>query len=128
MILLRAPDAHGTYAPARGGGPMQESEVGVADLQLSVHQTFKRSWMLAYVVTFLFLLWPLLLNGAPFYFDDSASYLRGGRFGLSTGFLMVHHWWQSLGPDSLSNGTGSDPKAIIATAIGQAGGTRSLIY
>jgi hypothetical protein len=107
---------------------MQESGVGVADLQLSIDQTFKQKWMLAYVVTFLLLLWPLLINGTPFYFDDSASYLRGGRFGLSTALLMVHHWWQSLGPDSLSNGAGSDQKAIIATAIGQAGGTRSLIY
>lgn len=76
------------------------------------------------------LLWPLTLNGHPFYVADSASYLRGGATGFDTGMLMVREWWQGLfaspgGSASIADGGSS---AVVTTAVGQAGGTRSLIY
>ena len=49
-----------------------------------------------YLVTLVLLLWPLSVNGAPFYSADSASYLRGGAFGFDTGLLFLQQWWQSL--------------------------------
>ena len=78
----------------------------------------------------LLLLWPLILNGAPFYSEDSPSYLRGGGFGFRTGLLMLDHWWHSLiGPSSAATANaGGDPKAIVSRAVAEAGGARSVIY
>lgn len=90
------------------------------------------------LVTFLLMLWPLAINGAPFYSDDSSSYLRGGAFGFETGLSMLSEWWESIvgGPpvgsvvDGLSvAGPASDSsQAIVQTAIAEAGGVRSVIY
>ena len=49
-----------------------------------------------FLIALVLLLWPLAVNGAPFYSPDSASYLRGGAFGFDTGFLFLQNWWQSL--------------------------------
>jgi len=102
---------------------------GVVAAALEPTQPVRRKiTILVYVATFLLLLWPLLVNGAPFYSDDSTSYLRGGRFGFNTGLLFVHQWWQSLVPASLPSSAGGNAKTIVANAIAQSGGTRSLIY
>lgn len=83
--------------------------------------TFLASWLL--------LLWPLLLNGGPFYSDDSGSYLRGGEFGFNTGLLILDNWWHSLtAPTGPAPAAGGDPNAIVASAIAESGGTRSVIY
>ena len=76
------------------------------------------------------LLWPLALNGLPFYIPDSASYLRGGATGFDTGMLMLQEWWQdaftALGGSEPGAGDGST--SVVTGAINQAGGTRSLTY
>ena len=86
-----------------------------------------RKEALIFGVTLLLMLWPLAINGAPFYSSDSASYLRGGSFGFNTGLLIIGHWWQSLF-DAASTSVASDPKAIVASAIAESGGARSVIY
>lgn len=73
------------------------------------------------------MLWPLAVNRGPFYAADSASYLRGGEFGFNTGLLILDNWWQSLFATAPGGG-GSDTKAIVAGAIAESGGARSLIY
>lgn len=80
-----------------------------------------------FLIAWLLLLWPLVLNGAPFYSDDSGSYLRGGEFGFRTGLLIIDQWLQ---PTAAAGGhsTSGDPKVIVAHAIADAGGARSLIY
>jgi len=80
-----------------------------------------------FCVTLLLMLWPLAINGAPFYSADSASYLRGGAFGFHTGLLIVHDWWQSIfsAPGAAAGG---NSKAMVTTAIAESGGARSLIY
>ena len=87
-----------------------------------------RSEGLVFAVTLLLMLWPLAVNRAPFYSADSASYLRGGEFGFNTGLLILDHWGQSLFAGSGSAVAPSDPKAIVAGAIAESGGARSLIY
>jgi hypothetical protein len=87
-----------------------------------------RSESLVFAVTLLLMLWPLAINRAPFYSADSASYLHGGEFGFNTGLLILNHWWQSLFASSTSAAAASDPKAIVAGAIAESGGARSLIY
>lgn len=79
-----------------------------------------------FLITWLLLLWPLLVNGVPFYSADSGSYLRGGEFGFNTGLSMIDQWWHSLfvSPPAVAE----DPNASVALAIAEAGGTRSLIY
>ena len=81
-----------------------------------------------FLVTLALMLWPLALNGAPFYSSDSASYLRGGEFGFNTGLTILDHWWQSLFGTAGDAGAVADPKAIVATAIAESGGARSVIY
>ena len=81
------------------------------------------------LATFVLLLWPLALNGGPFYSDDSASYLRGGGVGFDTALLIVSHWWQSLVGGLRAAGAAADgPQAIVQAAVADAGGVRSLIY
>ncbi|MCH8615255.1 hypothetical protein LZ016_03935 [Sphingomonas sp. SM33] len=90
-----------------------------------------RSWRgegAIFAATLLFMLWPLLLNGAPFYSEDSPSYLRGGAFGFSTGFLILGHWWQALLGSASAVSAAPDPHAVVSTAVAEAGGTRSVIY
>ena len=81
-----------------------------------------------FLITLLIMLWPLLLNRAPFYSDDSGSYLRGGEFGLNTGLSMIELWWNSLFAAPSVMATTVDPNAAVAHAISEAGGTRSVIY
>lgn len=91
----------------------------------------RTSWQsegLVFAGTLLLMLWPLAVNRAPFYSADSASYLRGGEFGFNTGLLILDHWWHSLFATPANNVAGTDPKAIVAGAIAQSGGARSLIY
>ncbi len=78
----------------------------------------------------LLLLWPLSLNWHPFYVADSASYLRGGGTGIETGMLMLREWWQDLSGSSGGSAAVANEgsSAAVAAAVGQAGGTRSLIY
>lgn len=87
-----------------------------------------RSEILIFAVTLALMLWPLALNGAPFYSSDSTSYLRGGGFGFHTSLMIVDNWWQGLVGHAAPAGTAGDPKAVVATAIAESGGARSLIY
>jgi hypothetical protein len=94
----------------------------------SADRSAPKSWeIVVYLITLALLSWPLAVNRAPFYSADSASYLRGGAFGLETGLLFLQHWWESL-VTSPSDVTGADPKAAIAGAVAEAGGVRSVIY
>jgi hypothetical protein len=86
-----------------------------------------RSEVLVYAVTLLLLLWPLAVNGAPFYSPDSASYLRGGGFGFHTGLVILGDWWRSL-VGGTREAAGASPQAIVAEAIAKSGGARSAIY
>lgn len=81
-----------------------------------------------YLITLGLLSWPLVVNGAPFYSPDSASYLRGGAFGFNTGLLFLQHWWESLVSTASAMPAGADPKAAVAGAVAEAGGIRSVIY
>jgi hypothetical protein len=85
-----------------------------------------RAALITFCTTLLLMLWPLAINRAPFYSADSASYLHGGEFGFNTGLLILDHWWQSLIGSAAS--AGADPKVIVAGAVAEAGGTRSVIY
>lgn len=100
-------------------------ETGVVDTFRDSH--FK--WMLFALFTLL-LLWPLSLNWHPFYVADSASYLRGGEAGVNTGLSMLREWWHGLLGLSVEPGATADGglSAVVAAKVGQAGGTRSLIY
>ncbi len=82
--------------------------------------------LITFFTTLLLMLWPLAVNRAPFYSADSASYLHGGEFGFNTGLLILDHWWQSLVGATAS--VGGDPKVIVAQAVAESGGTRSVIY
>jgi hypothetical protein len=106
---------------------MQEGGAIAAEVPSST-QMPRSERALALLVTFLVLLWPLLANGGPFYSEDSPSYLRGGRFGFNTGLLMLHQWSHSLFPGASPPGTAASAKTIVAAAVAQSGGTRSLIY
>ena len=86
-----------------------------------------RAEILIFLATLLLMLWPLAVNGRPFYAADSASYLRGGAFGFHTGLLMVQRWWQSLS-GATPAASGSSPESVVAGAIAGAGGARSIIY
>ena len=81
-----------------------------------------------YLITVALLLWPLAVNGSPFYSADSASYLRGGAFGFNAGLLFLQQWWQSIASTASAVTAGIDPKAAAASAVAEAGGVRSLIY
>ena len=81
-----------------------------------------------FLIALVLLLWPLAVNGAPFYSPDSASYLRGGAFGFDTGFLFLQNWWQSLVITPPSVTGRADLKAAVAGAVAEAGGIRSVIY
>jgi hypothetical protein len=89
-----------------------------------------RGEALIFAVTLLFLLWPIAINGAPFYSPDSASYLRGGGFGFNTGLLILSDWWHHLagGSQTAAVVAGASPKAVVADAIAKSGGARSAIY
>jgi len=80
-----------------------------------------------YLATLLLLAWPLLINEAPFYSADSASYLRGGRIGFDTGIAVLGHWLHAPGVFH-PVGAGGELHAIATKAIGEAGGTRSISY
>ena len=72
---------------------------------------------LIYGVTFLLMLWPLAVSGAPFYSADSSSYLRGGAFGFNTGLLILDHWWQSLFGAASTAATSKMPSQALLTLL-----------
>src|SRR5207248_528261 len=118
---LRTPGLHGMQRTLRKGASMPVGDADAAGMW--------RREVLIYLVTLLLLLWPLAVNGAPFYSPDSASYLRGGGFGFNTGLLILDHWWHSLVGTTTSVAVeDGNPKAIVADAIGKSGGARSVIY
>ena len=80
-----------------------------------------------FVLTTLLLTWPLAINGSPFFAGDSASYLRGGTFGFHTGLQALDQWWNALGASPVASGAG-DPKTVVAAAVAESGGVRSIIY
>ena len=86
-----------------------------------------RGVTIIFLIIWLLLLWPLVINRAPFYSDDSASYFRGGAFGFNSGLLILDHWWQSLFGMTAAD-AGGDPQTIVAAAVAESGGTRSVIY
>ena len=121
MLATGQSRRHGTLLAVGGQRLMRESGTQVAKrLQW-------RAEILIFLATLLLILWPLAVNGGPFYGADSASYLRGGAFGFHTGLLMVQHWWQSLS-GATPVALGSSPQSVVASAIAGAGGARSLIY
>ena len=81
-----------------------------------------------FLLTTLFLTWPLAMSGSPFYASDSASYLRGGNFGFDTALLMLDQWWNGLLGTSTAASANGDPTASVAKAVADAGGVRSIIY
>jgi hypothetical protein len=84
--------------------------------------------IIVYLISLALLMWPLAVNRAPFYSADSASYLRGGAFGFDTGLLFLQNWWQSIVATAPAVTAGGDPKAVVADAIAEAGGIRSVFY
>jgi hypothetical protein len=91
--------------------------------------TWRRTDMAIDLATFLLLLWPLAVNGAPFYSEDSSSYLRGGGFGYETGLLILSNAWHSLVADLPAAAAASgSPRTVVDAAIADAGGVRSVIY
>ncbi|NUT00350.1 MAG: hypothetical protein HOP96_05190, partial [Sphingomonas sp.] len=100
-----------------------------SNIEGATHDAGWRDAAVIFSVTLLLMLWPLAINRAPFYSADSASYLHGGEFGFNTGLLILDHWWQSLiGTAAPAGGGSADPKIIVAKAIADSGGTRSVIY
>lgn len=87
-----------------------------------------RQELALFFLTTLFLTWPLAINGTPFYTGDSASYLRGGGFGLSTVLQATDQWWNSLFGPSQAALAGGDLKSIVAEAVAESRGVRSIIY
>ena len=100
--------------------------------------TWQRKDITIDIFIFIFMLWPLLINGGPFYSADSSSYLRGGTFGFNAGLLFLSQWWDTifaaphLEPASFSIG-GDGPAAngahsIVQNAVAKSGGVRSVAY
>ncbi len=107
---------------------MPEGMVGTAAVGNTTRGLSWRQEIALFLLTTFLLTWPLVINGSPFYSGDSASYLRGGRFGFDTGLLMLDHWWDALvGAAPMTSG-GGDPKTIVAAAVAESGGVRSVIY
>jgi hypothetical protein len=107
---------------------MGEGEQGIQQGQLQPPVVRRLSDLSFFLFSWTLLLWPLLLNAAPFYSPDSSSYLRGGEFGFHTGLSMIEQWWHSLIAGSAPTAATGDPNAAVAHAIAEAGGARSLIY
>jgi hypothetical protein len=90
---------------------------------------WRRPDMAIDLATFLLLLWPLAVNGAPFYSEDSASYLRGGGVGFDTALHMLSQAWQSVsGAAPAAGPVSGSAQAVAQAAVADAGGVRSLIY
>jgi hypothetical protein len=114
--LLHEPEVHGTFHFVQG-----ES--------LGAEDRLPRAWeVLAFLVTVLFMLWPVAINQAPFYASDSASYIRGGELGFKTGELIIEQWLLPAAPSKTTAKFAVDPNAIVADAIAKSGGARSAIY
>ena len=75
---------------------MPKGTAGTAAVGNAIGGLSWRQEIALFLLTTLFLTWPLVVNGSPFYTGDSASYLRGGSFGFDTGLLMLDHGWDSL--------------------------------
>lgn len=81
------------------------------------------------LVGFLLIVWPLAVNGAPFYSEDTSSYLRGGGFGFHTGLAILAQWWTSIAGGLPAAGPVSEsPQMIVRAAVANSGGARSVIY
>ena len=107
---------------------MPEGMVGAATVGNAIRGLSWRQEIALFLLTTLLLTWPMFLNGAPFYAGDSASYLRGGNFGFHTALQMLDQWWTALAGASPVTSTGEDPKAIVAAAVAESGGVRSVVY
>ncbi|MGF1477019.1 MAG: hypothetical protein ACFB6S_15860 [Geminicoccaceae bacterium] len=78
-----------------------------------------RLWV-QFAVFSLLLLWPMFLNGAPFYFRDSVSYMKGGAVAVSFVQEKAGAMWPELGP--------SDEKAESEQRRTVVSGMRSATY
>ena len=107
---------------------MPKGTTGTAAVGNAIGGLSWRQEIALFLLTTLLLSWPLLINGSPFYTGDSASYLRGGSFGFDTGLLMLDHWWDALVGAGPTTSGGGDPKTIVAAAVAESGGVRSVIY
>ncbi|HEU0284261.1 MAG TPA: hypothetical protein VFR52_03860 [Sphingomicrobium sp.] len=107
---------------------MPEGMAGAATVGKAIRGLSWRQEIALFLLTTLLLTWPMWINGAPFYTGDSASYLRGGNFGFHTGLQMLHQWWNTLAGASPVTSTSEDPKAVVAAAVAESGGVRSVIY
>ena len=107
---------------------MPEGMVGAATVGKAIRGLSWRQEIALFLLTTLLLTWPMFLNGAPFYAGDSASYLRGGNFGFHTALQMLDQWWNALAGASPVASTREDPKAIVAAAVAESGGVRSVVY
>ncbi len=76
-----------------------------------------------FLFTLALLLWPLAVNGRPFYSADSASYFRGGKLGFDTSLLILESPFRRAKPAA-----GENPQAIVSQATSNSGGARSPIY
>lgn len=107
---------------------MPDGMVGAAAVANAKWGLSWRQEIALFLLTTLFLAWPMFVNGAPFYAGDSASYLRGGNFGFHTGLQVLDQWWNALVGAPPLTSTGEDPKAGVAAAVAESGGVRSVIY
>ena len=91
------------------------------------HRGTPSAWkreVILWFLTGLVLLWPVFLNAGPFYETDSASYIRGGKFGVETAVAMVSQW-EAAPP---SRAAAQAPRENVDHAIANSGGARSAIY
>ena len=107
---------------------MPEGMVGTAAVGKAIEGLSWRQEIALFLLTTLLLTWPMWVNGAPFYSGDSASYLRGGSFGFDTGLQILDHWWNAIADASPVTSIGEEPKAIVAAAVAESRGVRSVIY
>lgn len=82
---------------------------------------FRQLTPVLYVAAVVTLLWPLLLSGGPFVFDDSVPYVRGG----ATGMQMLFGWDSVLADawrQPADAGGGAAPAAAPSAPTGPADG------
>ena len=103
---------------------MPEGRTETAFVSGGARTMSSRQELALFLLTTLFLTWPLAINGTPFYTGDSASYLRGGGFGLQ----MIHQWWTALLASPEAASASWDLKTIVAGAVAESRGVRSVIY
>ena len=126
-ILLRTIEVHGNTSSVHNGNPVDEDGLRAPGVTPATGMPSDRE-ILAFVVTLIFLLWPVAINRAPFYASDSASYIRAGELGFKTSELIVDRWLRPATASTTPADSAANPNAIVAGAIAKSGGTRSAIY